>query len=114
MMGLNAQTGKLVSDGDYLKSRVFSCLSMREGSHPMRRKKGSRTPELLDRPLNSATLFDIQVAVMDALDSPQNGFQDILVKQVKAVSSQVGGVSIELIYQFEGQIKTLDGILITR
>ena len=114
MIGVDAKTGKVVRDEVYLKSRIESCLSMRQGTHPMRRQKGSRIPELLDHPLNSDTLFDIQVAVMDALDSPHNGFSDIQVRQVKAVRQAEGSVGLSLILEMNDQVKTLQGIVVTK
>ncbi len=114
MIGLDAVSGQVVRDEAYLKSRIESCLSMRQGTHPMRRQKGSRIPELLDRPLNATTLFDIQVAVMDALDNPQNGFKGLSIKQVKAIRLSQGGVSIEIIYQVKDQVKVLQGITVSR
>jgi|GEM_PF-3038936 len=114
MIGLDAVSGQVVRDETYLKSRIESCLSMRQGTHPMRRQKGSRIPELLDRPLNAATLFDIQVAVMDALNSPQNGFKDLSIKQVKATRISQGGASIKIIYQGNNQVKVLQGITVSR
>ena len=66
MIGTNRVTGQTISDKEYLKDRIQSCLTMRIGTHPMRRLKGSRLPELIDRPLNKTTLFEIQVAALDA------------------------------------------------
>lgn len=112
--GLDRATGLVITDDAYLKDRIQSCLSMRIGTHPMRRLKGSRIPELIDRPLNETTLFEIKVAVFDALAHPANGFDDLTVTQVRVNAVESGRVQISIAFSQNGKLTQLDGIEVTR
>jgi phage baseplate assembly protein W len=114
MIGVDRTSGQVISDKDYLKDRIQSCLTMRIGTHPMRRLKGSRLPELIDRPLNITTLFEIQVATLDALNSEQNGFTDLTVQKVTVDSVEPGKTSLTIIFKQNGLTDTLQGIEIAR
>lgn len=114
LSGIRRHDGAALSGDDYLKDRIQSCLSMREGTHPMRRLKGSRLPDLIDRPLNQATLFEIKVAVFDALASPANGMNEMTVSKVEISHVESGRVSLSVVIKVEGRLKTLGGIEVTR
>ena len=113
-VGIARQTGTLIKDEAYLKDRIQSCLSMRLGTHPMRRLKGSRIPELIDRPLNATTLFEIKVAVFDALAHPANGFADLTVTKVEIRAVEPGKVEISIVYSINGKLQQLSGIEVSR
>jgi len=112
--GIDRVTGLVIEGERYLKDRIQSCLSMRIGTHPMRRLKGSRIPQLLDAPLNETTLFEIKVAVFDALAHPANGFADLTVKKVTLYNRETEKVSLSVIFEQNDKIKTLNGIEVTR
>jgi len=112
MIGLNRTTGKQIQGDAYLKDRIQSCLGMRVGTHPMRRLKGSRIPVLIDAPTNKATIFEIQVAAMDALSSPANGFSDLIVNQVKVDAINNGAIHLTIVLKQKGTMKTLNGVVI--
>jgi Bacteriophage baseplate protein W len=114
MIGVDRTTGLVISDNDYLRDRIISCLSMREGSHPMRRRKGSRIPEMIDRPTNKATVFEIQVAVIDALSSEQNGFADLIIIRVIVDKISAGNVHLTIVFKNNNEIKTLNGVVVSR
>jgi len=112
MNGINRTTGKQIQGDAYLKDRIQSCLSMRIGTHSMRRLKGSRIPALIDAPTHSATVFEIQVAALDALSSPANGFSDLAVLRVVVDKVLAGSVQLTIVFRQKGIIKTLAGVII--
>lgn len=112
--GLDRSTGLMITDEAYLKDRIESCLSMRIGTHPMRRLKGSRIPELIDRPLNETTLFEIKVAVFDALAHPANGFKDLTVTHVRVNTVEPGRLELSIVFSQNGKLTQLDGIEVAR
>uniref|UniRef100_Q31HT9 Phage baseplate assembly protein n=1 Tax=Hydrogenovibrio crunogenus (strain DSM 25203 / XCL-2) TaxID=317025 RepID=Q31HT9_HYDCU len=115
MIGMDRTTGKVISDEAYLKDRIQSCLSMRLGTHPMRRDKGSRIPDLIDAPSNTANLFEMKVAVVDALNSDANGFSDLNVKKIVINPITVAGkVNFDVVIEQSGIAKTLSGIEVSR
>lgn len=114
MIGVDRTTGQTIADQDYLKDRIQSCLTMRIGTFPMNRLKGSRLPALIDNPLNKPTAFEIQLATLDALSSEQNGFNDLTVKQVVIDSILSGKVSLTIVFEQNGLTDSIQGIEITR
>ncbi len=114
MIGIDRKSGKVISDSDYLRDRIESCLSMRIGTHPMRRLKGSRIPELIDRPLNSATVFELQVAAIDALSGVENGFNDLLLLRVVVDRVVAGVVHLSIVFSVKGITSRLENLVISR
>ncbi|MDG4811933.1 hypothetical protein P8629_02835 [Hydrogenovibrio sp. 3SP14C1] len=115
MIGMDRNTGKVISDEVYLKDRIQSCLSMRLGTHPMRREKGSRIPDLIDAPTNSANLFEMKVAVVDALNNSANGFSDLNVtKIIINPVTNPGTVTFDIVHKQNGVAETLSGIEVSR
>jgi len=114
MIGIDRTTGLVIKDSAYLKDRIASCLSMRIGTHPMRRQKGSRIPELIDRPVNQATLFEMQVAAIEALSHPANGLTDLSLLRVVVDRVEAGRVHLTLVFTQNGQQQTLSGVVISR
>ncbi len=115
MIGIDRQTGKVIRDEAYLRDRLQSCLSMRRGTHPMARRKGSAIPSLIDRPMNKTTLFELQVAAIEALSDVHNGLSDFAVKQIKVLPVVTPGtLNFMIIYAVDGITKTLTGIEVSR
>lgn len=114
MIGVDRVTGLQISGDDYLRDRIASCLSMRLGSHPMRRLKGSRLYELIDRPTNKATVFEIQVAALDALSSVQNGFNDLTIIRVVVDQVIAGNIHLTIVFRQKGQLLTLNNVVVAR
>ncbi|MDQ7011682.1 MAG: hypothetical protein Q9M29_07670 [Mariprofundaceae bacterium] len=114
MIGIDRTTGRVIADTAYLKDRIASCLGMRRGTHPMRRLKGSRIPELIDRPVNQATLFEMQVAAIEALSHPENGLTDLNLRRVVVDRVEAGRVHLTLVFQQNGQQQTLSGVVVSR
>ena len=102
MKGISRHTGKVIEGVDYLRERIHSALTMRVGTSVMRRKKGSRLPELIDAPTNARNLFEIQLAALDTLKSPENGMADIDIKRVEVSNDGAGKVLVTVTFAEQG------------
>ena len=111
MEGINAVTGKRLGGLAHLRQSIRDILTTPIGSRVMRRTYGSRLFRLVDAPLNRSTLLDLYAATAEALDlwEPR-----IRVISVTAVSSEAGGIELDLVAEYlpDGQTITLDGIVI--
>ena len=67
MAGMDAATGAALDGADHVRQSVRDVLNTPIGSRVMRRSYGSRLLDLVDRPLNQATLIEVYAAVADAL-----------------------------------------------
>lgn len=67
MIGLDARTGKPLSDAAHLAQSIADILSTPIGTRVMRRDYGSALFDLIDRPLNAATRMLIHAATAMAL-----------------------------------------------
>jgi phage baseplate assembly protein W len=66
-MDMNAQTGRAIDGLEDLRQSVHTILTTPLGSRVMRRDFGSLLPELIDQPLNDATLLRAYSAAIIAL-----------------------------------------------
>ncbi len=67
MTGMNATTGRALEGVEHIRQSVRDILATPIGSRVMRRDYGSLLPELIDRPLNDATLLQVYAATAMAL-----------------------------------------------
>lgn len=67
MSGLNLVTGRALSGLAHIRQSIADILTTPIGSRLMRRRYGSEVPELMDQPLNSATLLRIYAATAYAV-----------------------------------------------
>lgn len=67
MSGMNSETGRHLSGTDHVAQSIRDILSTPVGSRVMRREYGSMLPELLDQPLNDATLLRVHAAAVMAI-----------------------------------------------
>jgi len=109
MIGLDASTGKQLSDLAHLRQSVGDILTTPIGTRVMRRDYGSRLYRLVDAPMNDATRLDMMAATYEALETWE---PRLTVDQVSVEMPEPGGVvvSIEGQYLPTGQHVTLDGI----
>lgn len=112
-MAMSRETGRSLSEIEHLKQSVVDILSTPIGSRVMRRDYGSRLFDLIDAPLNRATLIDLYAAVAEALAKWENR---ITVQQVDVTSSQIGQITLAItgIYNIDGNPLRLDGIVIKK
>lgn len=67
MAGMNSTTGRTMSALAHIRQSVTDILTTPIGSRLMRRRYGSEVPELMDQPLNSATVLRIYAATAYAI-----------------------------------------------
>ena len=67
MMGMHAATGRSLTGLGHLRQSVTDILTTPMGSRIRRRRYGSEVPELIDQPLNSATVLRIYAATAYAI-----------------------------------------------
>lgn len=67
MPGMNAQNGRKLHGRDHIRQSVMDILTTPVGSLLMRRDYGSLLPELIDQPLNAATLLRAKAASAAAI-----------------------------------------------
>lgn len=65
---MSRHTGGALGLDAHLAQSVTDILTTARGSRVLRRDYGSDLPDLIDAPLNGATLVDIYAATADALD----------------------------------------------
>ncbi|WPY95598.1 GPW/gp25 family protein [Limimaricola variabilis] len=109
MNGIDANTGKALSGIDHLRQSVVDILSTPVGSRVMRRDYGSRLHELVDAPMNRATILEIYAATAEALARWEPRIE---VREVRLNEAAPGRLSLALsgVYIPEGREVRLDDI----
>lgn len=112
MRGVDATTGKPLEGIAHLRQSVRDILTTPLGSRVMRRTYGSRLFDLVDRPLNAATLVEIFAATAEAVLRWEPRLQ---VQRVQARSISAGSIEVDLeaIYVPTGQPVFLDGLVVS-
>ena len=105
-------TGKPLSGVAHLRQSIRDILTTPLGSRVMRREYGSRLFDLVDAPLNDATIIDIFAATAEALLRWEPRLQ---VQRVRAQNLTMSSITIDLeaIYLPTGEPVFLDGIQIS-
>lgn len=67
MMTINRTTGQPISEREHIRQSIADILTTAIGSRVMRREYGSLIPELIDQPLNGATIVRLYAATASAL-----------------------------------------------
>jgi phage baseplate assembly protein W len=109
MQGTSANTGKPLDGVEHLRQSIRDILTTPIGSRVMRRDYGSRLFELIDAPMNRATLLNIYAATAEALARWEPRFK---LQQFTASSAEPGAVTLDMVGEYlpDGQVITLDGI----
>lgn len=85
MAGTRRDAAAMLDGFGHVVQSMAAILTTPVGSRIMRRDFGSDVPDLIDRPLNEATVLDAMVAAADALDRFEPRFR------VETVSVDGGG-----------------------
>ncbi|MGZ4953577.1 MAG: GPW/gp25 family protein [Methylobacter sp.] len=112
MIGVDNTTGKALGGIDHLKQSIRDILSTPIGTRVMRRDYGSRLFELIDAPMNSATIIDIVAATAEALDKWE---PRITVDRVVLDDGvETGRIALTLFgkYRPDGSAIKMDGIIL--
>jgi hypothetical protein len=112
MTGIDNKTGTALSGIDHLKQSIRDILTTPIGTRVMRRDYGSRNFELIDAPMNGATIINIVAATAEALDKWE---PRLILDRVIVNSATADGkfdLSILGKYRPDGKQIKLDGILL--
>lgn len=111
MIGTDATTGKALGGIAHLRQSVRDILTTPIGTRTMRREYGSRLFQLVDAPMNRATLLNIYAATIEALARWE---PRIRVSSVQATSAAPGRVVLDVTGEYlpDGRQVTLDGIVV--
>lgn len=93
MNGTSATTGQRLAGIEHLRQSIRDILTTPIGSRVMRRDYGSRLFQLVDSPMNRATLVQIYAATIEALARWE---ARIRVERVVAAAAQPGRVSLDI------------------
>lgn len=106
MQGTHSLDGKPLGDLAHLRQSIADILTTPIGSRVMLPAYGSRLYELLDAPLNRATVVALYAATAEALAAWEPRFQ---LQRVAVLSASAGTVELELtgIYSATGELVTL-------
>lgn len=112
MNGMNAHTGRAISGVDHLKQSIIDILTTPIGTRVMRRNYGSRLYQLVDAPMNNATLVDLYSATAEALAQWEPRFR---LSRVQTDNAAPGAVVLSLQGEYvpEGRVINLDGIQVS-
>lgn len=109
MLGTDAETGKPLTGLDHLRQSVRDILTTPLGSRVMRRDYGSRLFELVDRPLNRATIAEFYAATAEALRKWEPRLRLLKVNLEEVISGKAT-LSIEALYLPTGERVTIQKI----
>lgn len=109
MNGTSATTGQRLAGIEHLRQSIRDILTTPLGSRVMRRDYGSRIFELIDAPMNRATLLQIYAATVEALGRWE---PRITVDRVQATAARPGAVTLDIegTYRLSGQALLIEGI----
>ncbi|MGM0825697.1 MAG: GPW/gp25 family protein [Pseudomonadota bacterium] len=112
MNGINAQTGRSLSGINHLRQSIRDILTTPIGSRVMRRDYGSRLFELVDAPMNSATIIDLYAATAEALAQWEPRFR---LTRARTESAEPGHIVLTLEGEYlpTGEMINLDGIQVS-
>lgn len=90
---MSASNGRTLSDLAHIRQSIRDILTTPIGSRVMRRDYGSLLPELIDQPLNGATLLRAQAATVLALARWE---PRIRIDRVRFAHSADGALTIDM------------------
>src|SRR5690554_4657164 len=95
MAGMNAHTGRALEGIEHIEQSVRDILTTPIGSRVMRRDYGSLLPELIDMPLNDATLLQAYSASVMALIRWEPRIRVTAIRR-RVSTAQPGGAVLEI------------------
>lgn len=110
-IGMNRETGKVLSGRDHLEQSVADILTTPIGSRVMNREYGSRLFELVDTPVNELTKPDFFAATIEALARWEPRLR---VTRVTCVATEPGKIEIGVdgVDVISGNDVSIEGIVI--
>jgi len=110
--GMDAKTGRRLSDLDHLRQSIRDILTTPIGTRVMRRDYGSRLFELVDAPINRSTLMDIYAATAEALPRWESRFRLERVRVEAAAADGRVQLTLSGRYLPAGKPVSLEGIVV--
>lgn len=109
---MDAATGRELAGVDHLRQSIRDILTTPLGTRTMRESYGSRLFQLIDAPMNRATLLDLYAATVEAITRWEPRFK---VSKVEATSAAPGAVTLAITGEYlpDGVTVTLDGIVVS-
>ena len=94
-----------------MRQSIIDILTTPIGTRVMRPEYGSRLFDLVDAPMNRATIVEIYAATAEALDRWEPRLK---LERVQAIAVQPGRIELELIgvYVPDGQRVTIEGVVV--
>jgi len=102
--GMSRQTGRAIGFDQHLAQSVGDILSTPRGSLVMRRDYGSDLPDLIDQPVNGATLIDVFQATAEALDLWEPRLR---LERVQVAATAPGRVELDLTVIIDDEARQL-------
>ena len=93
MIGMDRQTGRVLSGDAHLAQSIEDILTTPKGTLVMRRDYGSDLPGLIDQPLNGETTIDAIQAIAEALDTWE---PRISIDRIQITEARAGYAAIDL------------------
>lgn len=97
--GLNAETGKLLTGWDHCVQSLGKILTTRVNTRVMRRHFGSNVPDLQDANASERTIFELYVAIAEAIEDPVVGEPAYVLRTIELAA---GGRSGRFAFILEG------------
>lgn len=109
MAGMNRHTGGRLDEMAHIRQSIADILTTPVGSRVMRRGYGSTLPELIDQPLNGATLLRAYAATIEALLRWEPRIKVRAIRRL-VQADRPGSVTLELdaVRVSSGEAVTLD------
>ena len=111
MRGMHRATGQALSGKQHLKQSLQDLLTTPLGSRVMRPEYGSHLFELIDAPLNQATLAQMYAATAEAINRWEPRF---VLKKVSINQATAGKIELDLqgTYAPTGEVMTIERIVL--
>ncbi|GLS27363.1 GPW/gp25 family protein [Marinibactrum halimedae] len=113
MSGMNAKSGKAITDIEHLKQSIRDILLTPIGSRIMRRSYGSRLMYLIDQPVNALLIATMQGAIIEALTNFEPRLKISRV-QVRSLKPGVISLDIDGFFVPDNRIIKLENLTIQR
>jgi phage baseplate assembly protein W len=108
MQGMDKDTGKLINNEHHVRQSINDIITTPVNSRVMRRDYGSLLPELIDHPLNSATVLKLSAATAMAILHWEPRFK---LQQIILNRSVNGSVIIEVVGTINNQVINIESSL---
>lgn len=111
MIGIDRNTGKLISGKEHLRQSLQDLLTTPKGTRIMRADYGSNLPRLVDMPINSELVLDLMAETAGAIQDWEPRFK---VTQVDVTTITVSSIVLAVSGRYlpDGEEITIEGIVV--